>query len=143
MEPLTIRLPQGLRRQIKIAAAGQDISMNAWIVQAIGTALRERTNREEDAMSEKIEITIYPAHLTQESVEDEYLARAAEAFVNEVAGRIHDAYPNAEIAIDIKPVNDSGFDGGVSCEDRDIQEHAQHLSDQVFNEGNFWPKEED
>ena len=87
----------------------------------------------------QIQVTIYPAHMTQETASWKYLQDAAARFANELTGKIREAYPDAELDIDIRP-NETGPNGGVSCEDRDIQEHVQHLYDQTFNEGNFWPE---
>ena len=41
---ITLRYPARFRRQIKVAAAEQDMSMNAWIVEAI----RDKLNRRAD-----------------------------------------------------------------------------------------------
>lgn len=41
---LTLRLPDNTRRQVKVAAAEQDQSINAWIIEAIKEKLkRENT----------------------------------------------------------------------------------------------------
>jgi len=39
----TLRLPDELRRQAKVAAAERDISMNTWVVEAIREKLGEKT----------------------------------------------------------------------------------------------------
>jgi len=91
-------------------------------------------------MAPEIQVTIYPAHMGQETNSHEYLQDAAARFAIELALKVREACPDAGLEIDIKPAGDSGFDGGVSCENRDVQDHVQHLYDQTFNQGNFWPE---
>lgn len=47
-EPLTIRLPDGMRHQVKVAAAQLDISMNEWIVRAIKEKLGGQEEKQEE-----------------------------------------------------------------------------------------------
>jgi predicted HicB family RNase H-like nuclease len=39
---ITLRLPEGLKEQVERAATGEGISVNAWLVRAIGTAVSGR-----------------------------------------------------------------------------------------------------
>jgi hypothetical protein len=88
----------------------------------------------------KIHIKIYPSHMTQKSISHTFLHDAAANFINKLTPKIRKAYPDTKIDIDIKPARDTGFDGGIFCENQDIQEHVQHLYDQTFNQDDFWPK---
>jgi hypothetical protein len=131
-------IPSDLWRQVKSVAALEGVTIRELIL----NALTERTNQEDRTMTRTIHITTYPAGLVgPERVSDEYLARAAEAFVHEVSKQIKSAYPDAGIVTDIKPVGDSGPDGGCSCEDERAQEECQLIMDRVFDRGEFWPDE--
>jgi len=90
----------------------------------------------------QITITIYPAHMTQESASETYLHDAATSFANELSATLKSKFPTAAIEIDIKPVSDDGMDGGAHCDDQSVQEHVDHLYNQIFDQGNFWPEVE-
>jgi hypothetical protein len=129
-------IPSDLWRQVKSQAALEGISARDLIL----NALRERTNTKEDSMYPAIKAVIYPAHMTQETASWKYLQDAAARFANELTGKIREAYPDAELDIDIKPAGDSGPDGGAHCDDQSVQEHVDHLYNQIFDQGNFWPE---
>lgn len=94
-------------------------------------------------MAHQITITIYPDHMSSnEPASHAYLNDAAASFANKLTPKIRAAYPDAKLVIDIRPANETGTDGGVSCEDRDIQEHVQHIYDQTFTQGGFFPEPE-
>lgn len=133
-EPITFRVPPEMKRQFfsKLALRGRKAQF--FLEQAVHDFLSQ-----EDAMTQ-ITITIYPGNMSQESVSHVYLNDAATNFANELTPKIRAAYPDAEFEIDIRPATESSPDGGVSCEDPDMQEHVQYIYDQTFNQGNFWPE---
>lgn len=91
-------------------------------------------------MSQGIEIVIYPAHMFQDEVSDSCMESAAIKYADELAWAIRQHYPDVHLHVDIRPAGDTGCDGGVFCEDRDIEEHVQRLYDLVFDSGVFWAK---
>jgi hypothetical protein len=128
-------IPDDLWRQVKSRAALEGISARELILDA----LRKRISNKEAAM-DPIKVNIYPAHMTQETTSHKYLHDAAVRFANELTGKIREAYPDAELDIDIKPAGDSGPDGGAHCDNQNVQEHVEHLYDQTFDQGSFWPE---
>ena len=134
MKAVTIRIPDDLHAKAKDEAWRARTSINSWILNAIKAKLKEA------AMTHEIQITIYPAHMTQETTSHEYLHDAAARFANELTPKIREAYSDAELNIDIKPAGDTGFNGGPSCDNAEIAEHVQYLYDQTFNQGGFWPE---
>lgn len=88
----------------------------------------------------KVYLAVYPENfkLSPDSMSNAEAYDAAVNYAAQVSSKIKEAYPRAVVSTDIRPVGEEGLDGGVQCENGEVEDYCAHIEEAVFREGNFF-----